>query len=227
MSTKRIYNLDSFYVIINDHIETVYSFTAIKNIQSIIKMCRLKPKDMILGKNAKERSKKLKLVKWWIDEFGNSFKIIKNKRIKIIFNDTELINKKIRCTDLYYCLPIDKIVKISKLLYLVIGKDAENNQCVIIGFLGLDNYLRVYNLTDGRWKQISPLQLSMKILKQIIKNNDIKYYKICDVGGKVMSNLKDQKSWFSHLPPRNDFLEEIKEYKFILDILKKENNVKR
>lgn len=225
MPAKRIHNLDSFYALINNHIEAVYSFTRVKYIQSIIKMCRLKPHSMVLGLTIKERNKKLDMVKWWIDEFGNSLKIVKNKRIKIVLDDEELDGRDVGCTDLYHCLPLDKIAKMSKLVYLLAGVDMNSKHHAILAFLGLDNYLRVYSLNDGQWKQISPLQLNMKTLKQIVKYSDIKYYKDLTNKDIVVTPCIKQESWLSYWPAHEDFLQVIKNYDHITNILKlKEKN---
>lgn len=204
-------SLDSFYCQIKRAILLVQSYLEDKSLSFIITACRLKPYELIFG----QQKYNLKLYNWWFDEFGNSFKINKNKTINIIYYDLSLNNgKKIICTDLYYGLSLDKIIKISKLLHIIIGKDSNT---YLLTFLGIDNYLRSYFIKDGRLFRVSPLFLGLKILKNIEKNKDIKYFH------KLRSNKKKyvipcgiRKEWISYLPCRPEFIKLLNEHSLIL-----------
>src|SRR6185295_2676581 len=106
-------NIERLYAKIRQHILLAQSYTEIGELAFIIKSCRLKPHSHIFeGKN-----NKLTLHRWWFDEFGNSLKIVKNKRIKLIYNDLSLSRDRVVCTDLYRGLSIDRIAKTSKLIH--------------------------------------------------------------------------------------------------------------
>lgn len=164
------HSLEYWHNHLNKNIKLASAYTEVKELEFIIKFCRLIPKDFSLLK----KDKQIKLHRWWVDEFGNSLKIIKNKRIKIIYNDlsvTDNVN-----TDLYYGLSMDKIYKISKLVFIYCGKDDMDQYYIYVSFLGIDNYLRTFVYEDNQFKLTSALFLGLKNLKFIGKHLDIKYY---------------------------------------------------
>lgn len=166
-------SLDVIHNKLKKQILLTESFTEINGLATIIKMCRLKPHSYLL----ENKNDKLILYKWWIDEFNNSLKIIKNKRLKITYNDLSLDKNKIISTDLYYGLLIDKIYKISKLAFFFCGREEDlSSECAFLAFLGIDNYLRCFMFLHNEWLQISPLHLGLTNLKLIAKNLDIKYF---------------------------------------------------
>lgn len=217
----KISSLEVFYTKIERHIKLLAAYMKNERLETIIKMCRLKPYELVYGRKSKWL--KTKLYNHWIDEFGNSLKISKNKRLKII-DDPELKDKKVVCTDLYDCLPLDKIGKMSKLLYLLIGKDSNSKDHAIICFTGLDNYFRTYSLNNGEWEQIPPIKLGIRFLDDVVKDLDIRYYKELRNSRQIIVKCKNQKSWISYWPPHRDFLEAIKEYECVSDVLKLKEN---
>lgn len=162
--TVKNLNIESYYNKIEKLVLLAEAYTEIKGLSFIIKMCRLKPFEKVID---------LSLHRHWIDEFGNSLKI-KSKRLFLTYNNLAIKHSDLPCTDLYYGLSIDKIVKISKLAYLCHYKDEEDYY--VISLLGIDNYLRTYSYYQGEWKQIPSLTLGMKTLKFIANNQDIKYF---------------------------------------------------
>lgn len=140
---------DEFSDKFNSSIRLIEAFTTQKNIAKIFKMCRLRPTEVLF----ENKTEKLKIYKTWIDEFKNSISII-NKKIVIKYNDLKY--KKIISTDIYYNLPVEKIAKISTFAFCIYGKTEENEECCLITFLGMDNYLRTFLYLD-EWKQVSPL----------------------------------------------------------------------
>jgi len=154
-------------------------------------MCRLKPFGDL----------SLSLEKKWFDEHGNTLNIVKNKRLKIIEGDTLIDKSSLICTDLYDGLSIQKIAKVSKLVYILVGKDEDfQEDHIIIAFLGIDNYLRVFYIYDGQLATCSPLNLGMKVLKSIVEDRDIKYYLELNNKDSVLFPCASQKSWLSFWP---------------------------
>src|SRR5574337_600451 len=214
-------NLDVLYVKLDKHIKLSQSYTEIKELSFIIKSCRLKPYLYIKG----QERQKLTLQRWWFDEFGNSLKIIKNKRIKITYNDLSLDRSKIACTDLYYGLSLDKISKMSKLLYLCCAQDENIGHIYyFLAFLGIDNYLRCYLLFDGKCQAVSPLLLGIKNLKLIANNCDIKYFKKIENKENMPIPCLFSEAWLSFLPAGANFLALLKnQYENIYSIINKGN----
>jgi hypothetical protein len=174
-------SLDKLYTQLNKHILLVQAYTEIPELFFIVKACRLKPHDYIFG----NKSNKVILYRWWFDEFGNSFNI-KDKKIEILYNDLSLEREKIVCTDLYYGLSLDRIVKMSKMLYLCAGRDEDlNKECFFLTLLGIDNYLRSYIYLYGKWQQVSPLLTGLKNLQKIAQHTNIQYF----------TNISNQKNW--------------------------------
>jgi len=192
-------SIDNLYNKIRQKILLAESYTEYTDLSFIIKASRLKPSD-----------NNLTLERKWIDEYGNSLNIVKNKKIKIIKNDLSIDNTQLICTDLYDGLPIYKIGKVSKLVYLLTGKDEDfQEEHLIIAFLGIDNFLRVYYIYDGQMTMTSPLSLGMKVLKSIAENRDIKYFTELNNKELVLFPCINQKSWISFYPASNNFLETI------------------
>lgn len=196
-------SLDTLYTQLDRHILLVQSYTEISDLFFIIKTCRLKPYQYIF----QEKSDKLILYKWWFDEFGNSFKVSGANKTQIIYNDLALPRKNITSTDLYYGLSIDKIVKISKLGFICFGKDDDLDQdCIILTFLGIDNYLRSFMYLYGEWQQVSPLLLGLHSLKMISENKDIKYFKKLETKENAPIPCATTEQWLTYMPPRKEFM---------------------
>jgi hypothetical protein len=197
-------SLDRFYLQISKAILLISSFTEIKELYFIIKSCRLKPYD-IFYKNHKYN---LQLYKHWFDEFGNSLNIIKNKRLSIVYNDLILRDKYIAQTDLYAGLSLDKIIKISKLCHLLIGKIEDTSEyCIVLTLLGLDNYLRTYIFCDGEWRTTSPLIIGLTHLKRLAKNLDIKYFLQFKNKENCEIPCAETDEWITYMSPPKDLID--------------------
>src|SRR5574338_1271293 len=193
-------SLDKFYTQRDRCILLAQAYTEIKNLFFIIKACRLKPYDYVFSKEDK-----FILFRKWFDEFGNLLEITTNKRIKITYNDLSLDRSKIIITDLYYGLSLEKIAKISKLCYVFLGKDEDSFQeCVLLAFLGIDNYLRVYILEDD-WRQVSPLTLGMNNLKFIGANRDIHYFREHAIKENAPIPCVAPEAWLTFMPANRVF----------------------
>lgn len=194
--------LDVLYGQLEKHILLVQSYTEISDLVFIIKSCRLKPYDFIF----KDKTEKLILYKHWFDEFNNSFTLV-NKKIKLTYNDLSLPRKNITSTDLYHGFSLEKVAKISKLAYICFGKDDELQQdCGIVTFLGIDNYLRSFMYLYGEWQQVSPLLLGIRNLRMISQNKDIKYFKKFDAADETIIPCANSEQWLTFMPPRKEFL---------------------
>ena len=191
------YKLNS---VIERQTSLIQSYSKIKGLSFIIKACRLRPSGYVIDRDKKE------LQKLWFDEYYNSLKITKCKRIKIVYGDLSLDKKKIICTDLYNGLSLDKIAKISKFVHICYGQDEDFYQdCLVISFLGIDNQIRTYLHIYGEWQQVSPLMIGFKNLQMIFNNIDIKYYREFSVKKTILPCHK-AKLWLSCLPMNKDFI---------------------
>src|SRR5579864_9284612 len=97
-------SIEFFHAKIDKLIRLAASYTDMKELEFIIKACRLKPYTYVF----QGRSGKITLHRWWYDEFGNSLNITKHKKINIVYNDLSLNKRDIISTDLYYGLSIDR-----------------------------------------------------------------------------------------------------------------------
>lgn len=195
-------SLDALYAQIDRCILLAQSYTEVSELFFVIKTCRLKPYDYIF----EDKTNKLVLYRHWFDEFGNSLQINKQKRVKIIYNDLSLDHNRIVCTDLYYGLSMQKVAKISKLAHVCVGKDEDSFQdCCMLSFLGIDNYLRTYMYLYGEWKQVSPLLLGLKNLRTIGKNADVKHF--VELTKKENSPIPciSGRQWLTYMPASNEF----------------------
>jgi hypothetical protein len=206
-------SIEWFHAKIDKQIRLASSYTEIPELEFVIKSCRLKPYDYVF----KERDNTIVLHKWWFDEFGNSLSIDRNKRIKITCNDLRLDKKKIIGTDLYQGLTLDRIVKMSRLVHVVFGKDEDLYQdCALVSFLGIDEHLRSYLYWYGEWHVVSPLIMGMPCLKNIANHQDIKYFH--RLGNKENSAIPcvSGQAWLSCLPASPAFLSEINKHSEML-----------
>ena len=203
---------------LDKHIRLAASYSEVPELEFIIKACRLKPYDYIFD----DRSEKIILYKWWFDEYGNSLELVKNKRIEITQNDLRLDRKRIVGTDLYHGLSLDRITKMSRLVYLISGKDEDVYQdCALLTFLGIDEHLRTYLYWYGEWQQVSPLLMGMRSLKTIANHMDVKHYH--QLGNKENSAIPcvAGEAWLSYLPVSQAFLSELnKKSEMLAAILK-------
>jgi len=195
-------SLESLYCTLNKRVLLVERFTEISNIGFIIKTCRLKPYSFFFEK----RINKIILDKWWFDEYRNSF-TIKKKKVEIIYGDLRLNRNDIACTDLYYGLDISKIAKISKSMYFTFDKDEDFFQdCVLISFLGIDNYLRTFLYYYGEWQRVSPLLIGIDGLGIIARNKDKNYHGRVRNSKKICMPCSPTQTWLTYLPISEDFL---------------------
>lgn len=210
-------SIDTLYLILKKHLRLVESYLDSPNLAFVFRACRLKPKGYVLWKN------NIILYKWWLDEYGNSVKILKNKRLKIIYGDLSIDRDKIACTDLYYGLSLDKIRKMSKFAYISHGLDEDTYQdCVLISFLGIDNYFRTYLYLYGSWQQVSTLVLGIRNLSIIAKNLDLKYYKELS-NENIKLPCAHAKTWLTCLPISREFSDTLDKQCGIVSSIFKQN----
>lgn len=204
----KISSLEKFQLTFDKHIELTSAYLEDSSISFIIRCCRLKPRNIILGKY----TEKIVLYNEWIDEFGNSLEITKKKKIKINLNDLTIPKDKLTSSDLYENLAIEKIAKISRLAFYLFGKDEDLSQDhSIISFLGLDGFLRSYCLLYGEWTKIPNLYLGFDILKKIANHEDIKYF--IDLKIKDMPYpCTNVRSAISFMPPSEAFITQLKRW---------------
>lgn len=166
------HNLEYMYGYLDRYIALIEGYTEISNFANIIRACRLKPYPLFSRRDA---TYKLTLKRHWIDEYGNSLKIV-GKNPKIIFGDLNIPEYKNICTDLYHGLSLYNKIKISKLAYLCYGRDEDLYQdCIIISLLGIDNYLRTYLYLYGEWMQVSPLIIGINQLSFLFKYQNVNF----------------------------------------------------
>jgi len=164
----KIFSAHTWYEKYHKHILLAETYSGIKHLPFIIKGCRFKPYDILYGNS----STSLILHKHWIDEYGNSLKLI-NKRPVIILNDLSVEQKSLVSTDIYYGLSLDKIYKIS--FFAGLDEDLEK-ECYYACFLGIDGHLRCYVYLYGEWEQVSPLYLGLDNLRWMSDKKDIKFF---------------------------------------------------
>lgn len=211
-------NIESLYASLNKQIRLAQSYMEIDTLGFLIKACRLKPHDYLLNK-----SENIILYKHWIDEFGNSLKFVKNRKTTIVLGDVS-IKAPVVCTDLYYGLSIFKISKMSKLVFVSSGKDEDTQEdCCMITFLGLDNYLRSYLYIYDEWRQVSPLMLGISNLIAIAKNSDLQYFRKLTKKENCAVPCSSSQTWLSFMPAGKDFTELVRqECNYILPLFTKD-----
>lgn len=195
--------LKTIYAKINGSILLAQAYLEAPEFSFIVKSCRLKPL-----KYMEDKTDKIIFYKQWIDEYGNLLKIIKNKRIIMSYNDLSIDRSKLICTDPFYGLTIKNVAKISKLAYMMIGKDETLLQdCCLISFIGIDDYLRTYLYIYDQWHKVSPLLWGIKHLKIITNFRDIKYFKTFSIKENIRIPCASVDTWLTYMPANRDFIE--------------------
>lgn len=216
-------SMGKLYHCLRRSIKVLEAHTEIKGISNVIKTCRLKPYKFVF----QQRSWKTFYYDWWFDEFGNSLKINKKKKIEIIYGDLSLNMNDIVCTDLYYGLSIDKVYKISKLAYINYGLDEETfEECILLSLLGIDDFFRTYLYVNGSWEQVSTLMIGYKNIDLILKNSNINNYKELANNKNIKLPCSINQAWLTSLPIQDNFVDVLdKQCKVILPILGVNKNI--
>lgn len=210
----KTFSLEHLYGKIDKSILLTGAYTEIPELPFIIQSCRLKPYDLIF----KRKHYRTVLYRWWFDEYGNSLRLV-NKDLEITYGDLSLQRSKILNTDLYYGLSMEKIRKISQMVFFSVGKDEDQYQdCGLISYLGLDKYWRSYLYWFGEWQHVSPLLMGMNNLKWAANNQTI--LTPIDNKNTVLPCVAGE-TWLCSLPADLDFLENIKKrHEWIMPLLK-------
>jgi hypothetical protein len=198
----RARNLDTIYVGIRKCIALVKGHTEIEGIDTLFKMCRLRPYKMVKI-NKRTVSEKINLYRWWIDEYGNSLRL-KGKEPEIVFDDLAINRERLNCTDLYNGLPLHKVFLMSKSMLLLMGKEKGSYQDVCaVSLLGIDDYLRTFVLLDGHWRKFPSLYLGVSLLLHIAgdgKEGAWEEIKIEAAEETIIVPCVQQRAWLSSLP---------------------------
>ena len=183
------------------HMRLVEGYSNINGLMWMLKACRMKPFDYKI----KATGNNIILHYQWQDEFGNILTIDKEKNISITYQDLRLWGKT-GCTDLYYGLSLEKVIKISRQVMVAFGKDEDlNEDCALLVFLGLDEYYRAYLQWHGEWNQVSPLLAGMKVLR--FMSNYSEYRGFLRYRKKVNSIIPcvSGQAWLTSLPAGRPF----------------------
>jgi len=205
MPRNKALGIERLYDRIYKKILLVESYSRYENLSDIIRLCRLKPSIMLKSKRLPTN---YKLDNKWFDEFGNSLNISEDKKVSIILDDLSIDRKRIICTDLYHNLPIYKIAKISKLLYVALGKDEDIfTDNIVFALLGIDNFLRTYYVYNNKINICSPLNLGLETLTLIVQNKNVQFFIEQKIEGFVMFPCQKQKGWLTVYPPHEMVME--------------------
>ena len=190
-------SLDSLYYDLDKHIALVQAYTEIDYLDFLIRVCRLKPYSYVF----EDRDKKLVLHRRWFDEYGHSLYITDDKKIDIVYYDLFLQKEKIICTDLYYGLPLDKLLRMSKIGYFDFS-----SQHVMCALLGIDNYLRCYWRSEKGWRHISPLVLGTRALRAIKEWSPNNEFQKLPIKENQPIPCISSRQWLTSLPMSQEFL---------------------
>jgi hypothetical protein len=204
-SITKVQNIEELYLRLNRHLTLAVGYTEIEALPFIIQACRLKPYQLV----HKTINGRLMLHKQWIDEYGNSLYLDGTNRLEIVLNDLSIDRSRLRITDLYHGLPIEKVSRISKMAVLLLGR--QEDYC-LLSLLGIDDYLRTFVWWRGEWKKYSPLYLGVALLQSLGENLDWSGYR--EAEGKVLALHRSRrgKTWLTQWPPNKEFVSVLKEW---------------
>lgn len=209
-------SIENLYSTLDRHIKLVASYTELPSLDFIIRSTRLKPYSLIFERY----HEKLILHNWWIDEYGNSVYLNK-KKPNIIANDLRIDKSKLTSTDLYEHLSIDKVAKISKLVYFLNGKEEDfYSDHIVLSFLGIDGFLRTFVYLYEEWQPYPSLLLGIKTLSSMASNLNIQSFIEIKNKKNIIYPCAKQRAWIGYWPPTKDFVNIIRgQNEFVLDVL--------
>lgn len=193
----KTFSIEYLHTKLDRHIKLVASYLERPEIDWIIRSARLKPYRFVFD----NFDKKLILHDWWIDEYGNSLVFNKKKKIQIIEGDIRINHSKLVSSDLYGSLEWHRVSQFSKLTYyLHSSEDYE-----VLGFVGLDGFLRVFSNFEGEWNNYSPLLLGIETLQEIYRNFDLEtFIELKNIKNNLNPCLQSR-AWVSSWPPTKNF----------------------
>jgi hypothetical protein len=207
MTVKTLANI---YLEMEPHIKLAGSYThQRKRLPLVIRACRLKPYDWVFGK----WKSKLALHRHWVDEWGNSLLLVGSRLTKIIPYDLELDTTKIVGTDLYEYLPPSKLLKISKNIFILAGKDEDQySDHFIVAFYGIDGFLRVRSCLHDQWNICPPVLLGIKTLYSIVDHIGEEGCKEVPAQETILYSCAKQQTWISDCEFGGEFVATMKQY---------------
>lgn len=233
---RKNFVLEKFHLEIDSHINLAGKFVENEILPFILKSCRMKPRKMVENKTAFSQRKNLTLQKEWIDEWGNSLKLEKNKnvqkRIEIVIDDLSLNLEDLSCTDLFFGLSMEKVQKMSQWVMIHAGIDEDFLEpCFFFNFLGLDGFFRSFVFFGGEWKKVSALMMgesgfrNFTRVREKIEKGESSFFQIHQAPEKSMPVpcvRVDQ--WLSSLPVQEEFLDQLKKagHWSLVEILKED-----
>ncbi len=197
-------SIDSFYRQHESYLAVTAGYMDEPTYPFMLRACRLRP----LASHTDTLPKLATLQRHWVDEFGNSLYLGKNKRSRVHFGDLSLDRSRIRCTDLFASLSIQDLWSISRLLYCCIGvDDCTDEEVFILSFLGKDNYLRTRVYQNGSWDlNVSPLMLNQYVLRMICENHTIKHFLELSAKRYIpYYPMKSVRHWVTAVPAHHKF----------------------
>ena len=211
----KIHSIAWLHAKLDKHIKLVEAYSEVIGLAFAIRSCRLLPSDYVV-----QYENKTKLFNKWLDEYGNSL-ILDKKTPNIIYNDLSVDHSKLVCTDLYSGLAISQIALMSKKVFLIAGKDEDqHDDCFLLSFLGLDDFLRSYLFLYGEWRQVSPLLLGLENLQLLYASRDKDIFAQLDKRESLVPPCTETEAWISCLPVHEDLLRAINhKYERLLPIL--------
>lgn len=173
------YSYEDFYKRLDKHIAAAEAFSQNKDLNFIIKSCRLKPSKFLLDSKTFEDS--FYIDKLWIDEEGNGLKLT-NSNIEVVPQCTQFINMKIISTDIYKFRNINENLKLAQTV--IILRDSTKEYL----FLFLKNQMfQYYVLSDNQIDySFSPLMLNIDFLSLFKSEvNSIKDIKLININNAL------------------------------------------
>lgn len=196
-------SIESFYVDFEKHVQLVEAYTEKDGVAFLIRMCRLRPYDIVYKKYSEE----LILHRHWIDEYGNSLFILNKRNFSIKLNDLNLDRAKLVNSDLYGQLTVDRVLKISKVVYSLFGRDEDFlAPHAVIASLGLDDFCRAFVYYCGEWKAYPPLYLGAWLLRKIGQVPEEKGFRKLFNSKPLIYPCAEQIGCIGLWPPSNQFI---------------------
>jgi hypothetical protein len=180
-----------------------------------IPACRLRPIEFY----TKEWNWNLNFYRWWVDEWGNSLKVLGARELRIVPYDTELRKVRLTSSDLYEQLSAAQLLRISRKLLILTGKEEDlQTDHYLLVFYGLDGYLRAHSYLHGEWQIVPPLLLGKPIWQKIFEGLEQEDQEM-QYGEMVLFPCTQQKVWLISCPLNKEIRTVIGQNKMLVSYL--------
>jgi hypothetical protein len=167
--TSKPFDIQLFYAHFAHSVKLVDSISGLW-LSQILKACQYIPRHWD-NSNVSKENYQAKYHKWWVNCYGDEIKI--DPALQAKFSWTEASTKALdhpKPFDIYYSLPIERILKINKRAYVssCVEPDSKTRH-VCLATYGEDNLVRGYTHIFDTWYRFCPMKFGLDFVMNLMQ----------------------------------------------------------